>query len=119
MNLISNIYHHDLLPNVENEFVDSIWFHIILIFSSLYLAEHNISLSIAFLLFYLMVRETKYHKKWLKMFEKIPVDNVVKTKCKIREVEPSWTVPVIDNSIHSKKRMEAFAGNEFSRCGIN
>ena len=39
------VYIVDLLPNVENEFVDSIWFHIILIFSSLYLAEHNISLS--------------------------------------------------------------------------
>ena len=38
------VYIVDLLPNVENEFVDSIWFHIILIFSSLYLAEHNISL---------------------------------------------------------------------------
>ena len=45
------VYIVDLLPNVENEFVDSIWFHIILIFSSLYLAEHNISLSYHFYCF--------------------------------------------------------------------
>lgn len=110
------VYIIDLLPNYDNEFVDSNWFHIILIGSALYLAEHNISLAIAFLLFYLLVTETKYHKKWLKMFEKVPVDNVIKTKCKVREVEPSWTVPTVDNSIKSQQTMSAFAGKEWRTC---
>ena len=110
------MYIIDLLPNYDNEFVDSNWFHIILIGSALYLAEHNISLAIAFLLFYLLVTETKYHKKWLKMFEKVPVDNVIKTKCKVREVEPSWTVPAIDNSIKTQQTMSAFAGKEWRTC---
>ena len=110
------VYIIDLLPNYDNEFVDSNWFHIILIGAALYLAEHNISLAIAFLLFYLLVTETKYHKKWLKMFEKIPVDNVIKTKCKVREVEPSLTVPAIDNSIKTQQTMSAFAGKEWRTC---
>ena len=112
------VYIVDCLPNVENEFIDSIFFHIVLLVTTLYLAKHNIGLSLAILIFYLLVRETKYHKKWAKMFEKIPVDNVIKSKCKVREVEPSWTVPVVDNGIRSNKSMEAFSGCEYSKCGI-
>ena len=75
------VYIVDCLPNVENEFIDSSFFHIVLLVTTLYLAKHNIGLSLAILIFYLLVRETKYHKKWAKMFEKIPVDNVIKSKC--------------------------------------
>ena len=110
------VYIVDCLPNVENEFIDSSFFHIVLLVTTLYLAKHNIGLSLAILIFYLLVRETKYHKKWAKMFEKIPVDNVIKSKCKVREVEPSWTVPAIDNSIKTQQTMSAFAGKEWRTC---
>lgn len=73
-------YFVDQFPSVNNEVLDSKIFHLILLVSTIYLANHNISLSIMFLILYLLIKEYNYKIKWQGLFEKVKVNNVVKTK---------------------------------------
>jgi len=93
-------------------YIDKPTVNIVVLSSVIFLSQSYIVLAIVILFGYVLVMDECYIKKWEDAFATINVSDRSIQRCKIKEMEPVYSVPHIDPSVREGHR-EAFVGREY------